>query len=50
MNATDVSLAIRQFRQRLHLPTLPRVKAGFRTLYLQCRPQEVVRHLPRPAL
>jgi ADP-heptose:LPS heptosyltransferase len=47
MNHLSVPGAVRQFGLRVVSPTLPRVKAGFKTLYRQCQPANVARNLPK---
>jgi len=49
MNTRHVTGVVRRFRQ-FATPTLPRVKAGFRTLYLQCRPTAIVERQRRISL
>ncbi|HEX8521364.1 MAG TPA: hypothetical protein VF669_03845 [Tepidisphaeraceae bacterium] len=41
------ALAISSFSRRVVSPAIPRVKAGFQTLYLQCNPTKLAERLPR---
>jgi len=47
MNTADVTGAVRRLRRRVVLPALPRVQAGFKTIYRQCQPQNLARNLPK---
>ncbi len=47
MNNLSVPGAVRQFGLRVVFPAIPRVKAGFKTLYRQCRPANVRRNFPK---
>jgi ADP-heptose:LPS heptosyltransferase len=47
MNNVFVPGAVRRLGRRVVSPSLPRVKAGFKTFYMQCRPANIAGSLPK---
>ena len=45
MTSIDLTETVSRLRRRVISPTLPRVAAGFKTLYLQCQPANLAKRL-----